>query len=629
MIRGKLILALFLAGFALTAVVAWRFASRQSPASLPASPTKAPSATSGVASASSTPRGSAEVSTNTANPKPDLATPQDSAVTRSQEGPVTTTTVSDIQFIPWEKIKVASVTGHADDYAETTSYDFRRVGRFVTGPYKDAELLLAFVSDDGPCKGDGCGDPVIVRYIRRGDELFPLPKLSAANASDESVGRGKPVDLRPLEQIGVKSAKPLDLSVPSLDYPEKLTAGPRAVLKIVGESVGLLNRSRVEVAFHDAVYGDIWMAKPSPPGTPPGGPACDKGDSGAATPCQKFPEFGREMFYLQRPDGTLLSYSFTPDFPPGAADISWHEGAVGGSNYDFGTTAGCQASMLELSTVLAPSELQESDLKPIGKINSTGDVVYGLKNKKHALYKSFYDAYLKEFPNWVVQSAKDPETLKPATYEEFLEQRPLFFWKDPFGRWTRFVNEDFALPNLCEPILYLYPEKEEKVEVKLGEEIAVTASYPAYRGGWSVIAQPDGELFDAHSGRRMPYLFWEGHSYVLPSETKGFVVKGAEVREFLEKTLPQLGLNEKETRDFVTVWAPKLNSSPYYFLTFLERSVADRYYPLNIQPQPDTTIRVLMDYRPLNAPMYVAPLELAQALERRGFTAVEWGVVVR
>jgi hypothetical protein len=85
----------------------------------------------------------------------------------------------------------------------------------------------------------------------------------------------------------------------------------------------------------------------------------------------------------------------------------------------------------------------------------------------------------------------------------------------------------------------------------------------------------------------------------VPSESTGFVVKNSDISVFLEDMLPKLGLDAKEAKDFSTAWSPKLNQSPYYLITFLDRSVIDRLYPVRIDPPPDTVIRVLMDFTPL------------------------------
>ena len=46
--------------------------------------------------------------------------------------------------------------------------------------------------------------------------------------------------------------------------------------------------------------------------------------------------------------------------------------------------------------------------------------------------------------------------------------------------------------------------------------------------------------------------------------------------------------------------------------------------PLEITPRPDTTIRVIMNYKPLNTPIKVTAQQLTTPT-RTGFTVVEWG----
>ena len=48
----------------------------------------------------------------------------------------------------------------------------------------------------------------------------------------------------------------------------------------------------------------------------------------------------------------------------------------------------------------------------------------------------------------------------------------------------------------AKPVIYLYPEKETAVDVSLDYKGELTCTYPEYDGGWSVIAKPDGTIFD-------------------------------------------------------------------------------------------------------------------------------------
>ena len=47
---------------------------------------------------------------------------------------------------------------------------------------------------------------------------------------------------------------------------------------------------------------------------------------------------------------------------------------------------------------------------------------------------------------------------------------------------------------LAKPIIYLYPEHDTEIEVKLGNAQLLTTTYPLYDDGWEVIAKPDGTL---------------------------------------------------------------------------------------------------------------------------------------
>ncbi|GHU79548.1 hypothetical protein FACS1894191_2600 [Clostridia bacterium] len=51
-----------------------------------------------------------------------------------------------------------------------------------------------------------------------------------------------------------------------------------------------------------------------------------------------------------------------------------------------------------------------------------------------------------------------------------------------------------ANPPTGKPVIYLYPEKTREVSVKLSFNGTVTYTYPAYNGGWEVIAEPGGRL---------------------------------------------------------------------------------------------------------------------------------------
>ena len=54
----------------------------------------------------------------------------------------------------------------------------------------------------------------------------------------------------------------------------------------------------------------------------------------------------------------------------------------------------------------------------------------------------------------------------------------------------------------------------------------------------------------------------------------------------------------------------------------------DDLAPLSISPKPDTVIRILMDFMPLQRPILVEGFNIRTPV-RKGFTVVEWGGVLR
>lgn len=173
------------------------------------------------------------------------------------------------------------------------------------------------------------------------------------------------------------------------------------------------------------------------------------------------------------------------------------------------------------------------------------------------------------------------------------------------------------------PIIYLYPESETSVTVKVDNPNYLTVSYPKYNNGWKVLAKPNGDLYD-ENGRYYYGLYWEGSNHKASVKEDGFVVSGEDSLEFLQEKLAVLGLNEREADEFIIYWLPKLEKNKYNYIRFETKEEIDSYMSLDINPNPDTVIRVFMDYKPLDEKIDVIPQELT-TLERVGFTVVEWG----
>ena len=180
-------------------------------------------------------------------------------------------------------------------------------------------------------------------------------------------------------------------------------------------------------------------------------------------------------------------------------------------------------------------------------------------------------------------------------------------------------------PNLWvakKPLIYLYPTEDMNVSVKLGDADKLTSTYPKYGDGWNVFAKKDGSLVS--DGRSYYGLYWEGSDYRTEQSDEGFVVAGEDSAKFLEEKLAQLGLTEREANEMIIYWLPQLEKNTYNYIRFDLNDAMDKYMPLNVLPKPDTTIRVMMAFKPLEKPVVVREQQLS-APERKGFVVVEWG----
>lgn len=172
------------------------------------------------------------------------------------------------------------------------------------------------------------------------------------------------------------------------------------------------------------------------------------------------------------------------------------------------------------------------------------------------------------------------------------------------------------------PVIYLYPETETEVSVKLSTDGEFTVTYPEYNGGWNVTALPDGTLFDK-DGNEYSYLFWEAETNAEYDFSEGFCVKGEDTAEFLRWALSEQGLMPREYNEFIVYWLPQMKDNPFNIISFQGKPYEDSA-ALSISPKPDVTKRVFMAYYASDSAVEIPPQTLS-GFDRNGFTVVEWG----
>ena len=175
------------------------------------------------------------------------------------------------------------------------------------------------------------------------------------------------------------------------------------------------------------------------------------------------------------------------------------------------------------------------------------------------------------------------------------------------------------------PIIYLYPTEETQVNITLWIPENLSHTYPKYNSEkWrNVIAQPNGDLEDMDTWRKLYALYREWKSDNETNFDEWFVVKWEDIIPFLEEKLAILWLNEREAEEFIVYRLPQMEDNAYNLIRFETKAEQDENMPLNITPKPDTVIRVMMDWKAINEPIDIPEQKLFTP-ERIWFTVVEW-----
>ncbi|NRA10363.1 MAG: hypothetical protein HRT57_00235 [Crocinitomicaceae bacterium] len=186
--------------------------------------------------------------------------------------------------------------------------------------------------------------------------------------------------------------------------------------------------------------------------------------------------------------------------------------------------------------------------------------------------------------------------------------------------------QEAEMPVLTQkPIIYLYPEVDTAVSVKLKVKGKLTFTYPEYKDGWKFKASPNGDL--TFGENTYNYLFWESSQRrVLHSNTyaSGYIVKGENATSFLKGKLTEAGLNSKEQTDFITYWAPRLAQNDLNYVRFDFNESCNQYAELDIEPKPDHIYRIYMLWHPTKLTHEPKPQDIPK-VNREGFTVIEWG----
>lgn len=311
---------------------------------------------------------------------------------------------------------------------------------------------------------------------------------------------------------------------------------------------------------------------------------------------------------------TLRHDLATNNTPP--VVVTWDDGSKRQPDYSQGP-AGCGSSY----SYMRASGINIQDLEQIGTTNN-GVLIYKLP-----ITTELFDVVYKEYAEFDKDN-KLGDKLDGLSKQQFSDKHMAVLTDDGAGAAVLHVDmAAFPRGGCGKPVVYLYPTEPTSVNVAVGADVVM--SEPLYpTGGWkNVSAQPSGQL--SYQNKNYESLYWEGYGHgPYPEITRGSVVRSSKAAATIESQLRQQGLHAKEIADFMEFWEPRLPDTPYTRLTWLTKNEIDRLAPLTVSPQPQTSIRVFLDFEGLEKPILLPKQRLVQ-FERKGFTLVEWGGLLR
>jgi len=171
------------------------------------------------------------------------------------------------------------------------------------------------------------------------------------------------------------------------------------------------------------------------------------------------------------------------------------------------------------------------------------------------------------------------------------------------------------------PNIYLYPEAPTATRVRLPRVGDLTATDPEYpRGGWDVLAFPDGRL-DTVEGER-DYLFYEMRMPASEFQRdEGWCVEGHLAQASIEIAMEEMGFLDNEIADFAEFWDVEFPWAP--MLTVYPQIETLPW--LGINPAPDHLLRAWFVVR---RGCHEAESLVLPVVPRTGYHAAEWGVAV-
>lgn len=501
---------------------------------------------------------------------------------KSSSTPTKTSSLSDrivdegVTWITPQKLEDLGLFEKISDQSAFTNADYFKVGTTASG----GEIIVAEINIDGPV----LTKPVHL-LVKKGEEYRFLTMNGDSIESDFGYTTSTKV-VEQTNSIVFKSL--LSDKVISKGTTELVESDNMGIVSMRSDDAKPKGESK---KVESTKWGDLYFYEEKPEA--------------------EIKEFTLGYYYILLNDSSWQVYESKPvaQRDDNTLDVTWKVQGLDNVKYIKAATGGCGMGAGAVPVMTNKTDLNDAHLIATDK---NGGKYYGPKSTGDTIAKLGYDEY---------KVGRDENNL--VSIDKFISDEGMIVWVDGYGTSITFQREEYQPQAECgKPVVYLYPTQTTDFSVKVGAKI--TKSEPEYGNGWKVTAEPSGRL-TLGDGRVFESLFWDGLGFgKYPSIVTGKIIKTADARTVITADMKYMGFNQKETGDFLEFWLPKMPTTPFTRITWLQNKEMDALAPLSINPKPDTTIRAFLDYRGLNETTYIAPQTLIKT-ERSGYVATEWG----
>lgn len=277
------------------------------------------------------------------------------------------------------------------------------------------------------------------------------------------------------------------------------------------------------------------------------------------------------------------------------------------------------------------SDLKKLNLDSSDLVDSKKEIGWKeVDPKNEKFFQKMYKEFQERAKKFLSQEHYELEesSIKISSFKDYMKDIPLLFKKDYLGRIQVLAATRYRMQSMVEPLVYVYSEKPTDIKISLCDDLKLIAAEPNYSGAWDLQTIPPNRVRVRGEKRSFRYLFWEGTADShFPEMDSGWVIEREKIEDFFEDTLSKLGLNDRERIDFKEYWVELLEREgfPFYKIEFFPQKIVDKICPLQIEPKPDTYLRVHMRATGISEKVKISEPVLPNVSSRKGLTVIEWG----